>query len=384
VCSRFYAKNAQTKQWEPVADGTPGAKRGWDIDESRPTIVGDDLSVMPPCAVYDSPAFKTVEVTAAAYKRRDDAIGRLVTDTIRPDVMAFQEVSGEAAVREVLGAEANDYFVCSFDPKYKVQRLAFAWRKSLGQAVEPCQDHAAVSLPDLPPASQVRPAFSMALNIGGKRIRFLTVHLKSACVSPLDPNKGHLDEVHGADDPCPILQMQTLPLEAVVEHLGDGVDGFVVLGDFNRNLWQEFNAVVGDEPIRSDGSTDLTSPRPAGVKTRNLLREVFDGQPVSSAATLLSAHCPGTADVQTACEASKTVRLDAAQTKVLTAKAGLGCRNPVGLDQMLVSNTLLPSVVSTSKIAIGASGTSLPPDAQHPEPLLATSDHCPSVLELRF
>lgn len=385
VCSKSYLKNAQSKQWEPVADGTAGAKRGWDIDESRPTIVGDDLSVMPPCAVYDSPAFKTVEVTAASYARRDDAIGRLITGDVRPDVMAFQEVSGAAAVREILGASADDYFVCSFDPKYKVQRLAFAWRKSLGQAVESCQDHASVSLPDLPADTQVRPAFSVTLNLGGKRIRFLTVHLKSACVSPLDSDtKGHLDQVHGADDPCPILQQQTEPLEALVEHLGDGVDGFVVLGDFNRNLWQEFNGVKGDEPVRSDGSTDLTTARAAGVKTRNLLREVFDGQPVSSAATLLSAHCPGTADVQAACEASKTSKLDATQTKVLTARTGLGCRNPVGLDQLLVSTNILANVKSTNKVALGVLGLSEPPDAQHPEPLLAVSDHCPSVAELRW
>jgi 5'-nucleotidase (lipoprotein e(P4) family) len=384
VCSRSYVKNAQTRQWEPVADGTAGAQRGWDIDESRPTIVGDDLSVMPPCAVYDSPAFKTVEVTAVSYARRDEAIGKLVATQIRPDVMAFQEVSGAAAVREILGPQAADYVVCSFEPKYKVQRLAFAWRKEFGEPAEACQDQQAVSLPSLPTTSQVRPAFTVTLNVHGKRIRFLTVHLKSGCVTPLDPGKGRLDQEDGADDPCPLLQQQTEPLEQLVEHAGDGVDGFVVLGDFNRNLWHEENAVAGDEPVRSDGTTDLTTPRAAGVKTRNLLRDVFDGQPASSATLLLAAQCPGDASVVAACEASRTRRLTADETKLLTAKTGLGCRNPAGLDQLLVSRTLASNVGTINKMAIGVSGLSLPSDPQHPEPLLAVSDHCPSVVELRW
>ncbi|MBL8223443.1 MAG: hypothetical protein JNL62_29695, partial [Bryobacterales bacterium] len=44
-----------------------------------------------------------------------------------------------AAVREALGPAAADYVVCSYSG-YKVQRLAFAWRKSLGASIRPCQD----------------------------------------------------------------------------------------------------------------------------------------------------------------------------------------------------------------------------------------------------
>ena len=62
---------------------------------------------------------------------------------------------------------------------------------------------------------------------------------------------------------------------------------------------------------------------------------------------------------------------------------GLGCRNPIGLDFILMSDELAKSVVSTTKVPLGNLGRSLshcPP--QNPEPLLAVSDHCPLVAEI--
>ncbi len=338
---------------------------------------------MPPCNVFQSPAREGIEVTPAAYAKRSSQIASLLVKEIRPDVIAFQEVSGVDAVREALGSASNDFHVCSFGGSYKIQRLAFAWRKRLGVALENCADVKAISLPDLPVASQVRPGLILTLRISTKTVRFLTLHLKSGCVSALENDR--LDGNAGPNDPCPILQQQVSPIESALEKLGVGVDSFVVLGDFNRNLWHEANLVLGAEAIRSDGETDLTKPRAANVLTRNLLREVNDGTPPRSKANLLAASCTGSQAVVAACEASKFSVLSAAQRKVLTAKTGLGCRNPVGLDHILVSENLIPVVRMTTKISIGQFGTSLaakPPT--HPEPLLSVSDHCPLVVELEI
>jgi hypothetical protein len=212
-------------------------------------------------------------------------------------------------------------------------------------------------------------------------VRFMTVHLKSACVSPVDG--GRLDGNRGADDACPVLQQQVGPLETAFERMGAGVDGFVVLGDFNRNLWHEQRRIQGAEAVRSDGQVDLATDRPPGVATRNLLLEINDGAPSSSQAVLLSASCKGSAEIEAACGASKEGKIDAAQRRLLTGKQGLGCRNPVGLDHVLVSATLEPAVVGAVKVPIGVFGGSLaarPPE--HPEPLLAVSDHCPLVVDL--
>lgn len=381
-CSKNYAKDAQGV-WRLTPAGTADAKRGWEITESRVTLEGVDLSVMPPCAVYKTVAGQGIEVTTASYAKRLTQLARVLTSDVRPDVIAFQEVSGTQAVREALGSASSDYNVCSFDGAYKIQRLAFAWKKTLGNAVEGCADIKPISLPQLAPEQQVRPGHTVTLNLRGKKVRFLSVHLKSSCVSSLENDR--LDGNTGPEDSCPILRQQVAPIEEAWEQLHVGVDHFIVLGDFNRNLWHEANKVNGSEPIRSDNETDLSKPRAAGVATRNLLLEVNDGVPVSSKAELLSANCPGSPEVVAACEASKTAKLTGPERKVLIAAAGLGCRNPVGLDHLLVSQALLPNVKSVSKMPIGALGISLaarPP--QFVDPLLAVSDHCPVVAEIEF
>lgn len=379
-CSKTYAKNAQSGIWEVAQPQTTGARSGWAIDESRPVLEGVDLAVMPPCGVYRSPSRAGIAVTPGAWAKRNEQIAKVLHDDVKADVIALQEVSGVAAVREALGAAAADYEICSFS-QYKVQRMAFAWRKSLGATGATCHDVRGLSLPHLPLKDQVRPALVLTLQIAGKRFRFLTLHLKSACVSPLD--RGQLDGNSRADDPCPILQQQIAPLESVIEDLPRGVDHVVVLGDFNRNLGHEATRVKGAEPVRSDGSTDLARPRSGDVLTRNLLLEVNDGQPPQSRLVLLPSACGGSQAVAAACEAAKTRLLSTEERRSLGDRAGLGCRNAIGLDHILVSESLARAVTGASKVALGNFGRSLsarPPE--HPEPLLAVSDHCPLVADI--
>lgn len=379
-CDKSFAKNSQTGVWEVVAPQTAGARVGWTIDESRPSLEGVDLTVMPPCGVYRSPSRAGIAVTPSAWAKRNEQIAKVLREGVKADVIAFQEVSGVAAVREALGTAAADYEICSFTG-YKVQRLAFAWRKSLGTSTEPCRDIRELSLPQLPVKDQVRPGFTLTLQIDGKRVRFMTMHLKSSCVSPLD--RGQLDSNAGPRDPCPVLQQQVAPLEAAIEDLPKGVDHVIVLGDFNRNLGHEAAKVKGAEPVRSDGTGNLAAPRPASVLTRNLLMEANDGQPASSRLTLLQPVCKGSAEVSAACEASKSRLLSSEERRALSDRSGLGCRNPVGLDHVLVSSGLERAVMSAAKVPLGNLGRSLsarPPE--YPEPLLALSDHCPLVVEI--
>jgi hypothetical protein len=141
--------------------------------------------------------------------------------------------------------------------------------------------------------------------------------------------------------------------------------------------------VKGAEPLRSDGSTDLTRPRPAGVATRNLLLEVNDGQPASSKLTLLSARCAGSPGVAAACDAARTRLLTQDERRMLSDREGLGCRNAVGLVHVLASDRLAKAVTSTVKVPLGNLGRALPArQPQHPDPLLAVSDHCPLVAEI--
>lgn len=376
VCNRRYLRNAATGIWE--VSEADGATVGWQVTERRAKLQGVDLTRMPPCAVYQDGRRQGVAVTPAAWARRNSQIQTIITTRLAADVYAFQEVSGVAAVRQALGSVANDYHVCSFDGQYKVQRLAFAWKKSLGAAAEPCQVVHDLSLPSLPIDDQVRPGLTLGLRLQGRLIRFLTVHLKSACVSSLD--RGLLDGDDPAS-PCSILHQQVAPLEAAFERLGAGAVPFVALGDFNRNLWHEEREVAGSDAVRSDGTRNLKGPRAASVRTRNLWKEINDGEPPDSRAVLLALRCEGAS--AELCEAGKQRLLDRKEVRELGSPELMGCRNPIGLDQAMVSESLARSVQSAQKLPIGRFGGTLaarPPS--HPEPALAVSDHCPTLITL--
>ena len=190
-CGQSFALNQATGIFEPSTTGQ--TKPGWELRWGRNAKIKWDIAKKPPCDVFQS-NFKIVPVTESAYQKRAQQISEFIRSNVDADIMAFQEVSGETAVREVLPNSGADYEVCSFDT-FKVQRLAIAWKRSLGSSTD-CVVEKSLSLPQLDPTDQVRPGLSVTLQIDGKPLRIMTVHLKSSCVSPLE-DRGKLD---GAGD----------------------------------------------------------------------------------------------------------------------------------------------------------------------------------------
>ncbi|MCA1473000.1 endonuclease/exonuclease/phosphatase family protein [Bradyrhizobium sp. IC3195] len=370
-CGQPFALNPASGLFELSTAGA--TKPGWELKWGRNAKIKWDIAAKPPCDVYQA-NFKIVPVTEAAYQKRSQQLQDFIRTNLDPDIITFQEVSGATAVREVLPNNGADYEICSFDT-FKVQRLAIAWKKNLGTGSD-CGVVAPLSLPDLAAVDQVRPGLSLTLQIDGKPLRVMTVHLKSSCVSPLE-DRGKLD---GGGDACAILQKQVRPLEDWLEASSASMP-VVLMGDFNRNLSHEKNS-IGKSDIRSDGS-DPASSLPSGVLVRSLYGEVNDGAPTSSALSHLEPECPVNPVAKQLCERSKRELFDQEAVKPLTKADSLGCRNPLGLDQMLVSASLsIPD--PAIKVAIGRFGGTRPAGQGHPDPLLAISDHCPSKATLRF
>jgi len=370
-CGQPFALNSAGTMYEPSSAGTPGWGLDWDRDAPIPPLW--DLSVLPPCNVFQDASRKVVPVTATAYSKRASQIATKIGQDLGADIIAFEEVSGEQAVRDVLPNGGADYNVCSFTD-YKVQRLAFAWKKEFGDA-SVCRPEKPVSLPGESAKNQVRPGLTFELSIDGKLARFLAVHLKSSCVSPLDgttdPKRGKLE---GDEANCVILQEQVSPLEAWIEREAPADGRIVVLGDFNRSLWFE---AQNSESVRIDGS-DPTSALPSSTMVRNLVKEINDGSPANSKLTLLHETCPAVAQDKALCDDPTTV-VDAARRKearrVLPFTENLGCRNPMELDHILLGPAFTSS--GGEKVSLGRMGRTLPASAEHPDPLLALSDHCP-------
>jgi endonuclease/exonuclease/phosphatase family metal-dependent hydrolase len=378
ACGAPFVQNSATGLWEPAADpAAPGLKRGWDLKWGRGAKIVWDIGVRAPCDVYQV-NWKVVPVTEAAYAKRLGQVTAVLAG-LDADVLAFQEVSGEQSVREVLPDNGAGYGFCAFS-SHAVQRLVVAWKTSLGAGVE-CEVEDALSLPDNPADRRPRPGLSVVLVIDGKRLRVMTVHLKSSCVSPLEatdrnPQKGQLA---GGDDNCVILQQQVRPLEAWLEAKATGPT--VVLGDFNRNLPHELHALKPKD-VRTDGS-DPKGPRAPGVLARSLIGEVNDGAPDGTLLSLVNVACPTNAVTADYCRRAKTEALTGEALRPLTRSENLGCRNPVGLDHVLVSQTLAAGA-SAEKVPLGRLGGTRPASDRFPDPLLAVSDHCPVRVRVSF
>jgi endonuclease/exonuclease/phosphatase family metal-dependent hydrolase len=363
ACSAPFALDNGT--WKPAASATADTKPGWELPWGRNAPVQWDIGVLPPCDIYQANR-AVVPITEAAYATRVARIGSIVRDQLKADVIAFQEVSGAPAVRELLG---QGFEVCSYEG-HKVQRLAIAWKKSLGAGR--CAVEWPLSLPQRALRDQVRPGLSLALNVDGKPLKVLTVHLKSSCVSPFDERaaegRGQLDS---AEPNCVSLQQQVAPLEAWVDREAADGSALVLLGDFNRNLAHEASE-PSDAAARSAGGS-ATDPHGPGVKVRSLWRELNDGQPV--ALRLLDSQCTPDVDAPGLCKLAKSRNLEREQMNALRSGEALGCRNPLGLDHIVVGGPV-QAPEGAFKHPLGRLALTLTAKDGR-EAQLGVSDHCP-------
>ncbi|MEN9395722.1 MAG: hypothetical protein RLZ81_252 [Pseudomonadota bacterium] len=361
ACGQKFSKSADGL-WRPDA---AGPKTGWQLRWGRDAKIEWDIGQLPPCDVWQS-RFKPVPVTEAALAKRRQQIAEVLATKVNADVIAFQEVSSVQAVREVLPDGGRDYEVCGFT-SHKVQRLAFAWKRKVASAVGTCEVYAPLALPDRPVKEQPRPGLSVTLRIGGHVTRFMTVHLKSSCVSPLEGGGGTRGQLASDDKACSVLQAQLQPLETWLQERSQGVDAVVMLGDFNRNIAHEAS-LPANTPVRSQG------------RSTNLWREVNDGVPAASLLTALDTACPLDATSAALCKDAKSRVLDKPEMAQLTDAKALGCRNPIGLDHIAVrlpAGAAAGAVPVAEKVALGFLGRTLEASDKRPEPLLAVSDHCP-------
>lgn len=361
ACGQKFSKSADGL-WRPDA---AGPKTGWQLRWGRDAKIEWDIGQLPPCDVWQS-RFKPVPVTEAALAKRRQQIAEVLATKVNADVIAFQEVSSVQAVREVLPGGGRDYEVCGFT-SHKVQRLAFAWKRKVASAVGTCEVYAPLALPDRPVKEQPRPGLSVTLRIGGHVTRFMTVHLKSSCVSPLEGGGGTRGQLASDDKACSVLQAQLQPLETWLQERSQGVDAVVMLGDFNRNIAHEAS-LPANTPVRSQG------------RSTNLWREVNDGVPATSLLTALDTACPLDATSAALCKDAKSRVLDKPEMAQLTDAKALGCRNPIGLDHIAVrlpAGAAAGAVPVAEKVALGFLGRTLEASDKRPEPLLAVSDHCP-------
>lgn len=175
------------------------------------------------------------------YRRNRNDIARLAAyaDRLDADVVALQEVDGEAIAAEVFRP-----------PRYRilltgdsvVQRVGVAIRATLH--VERHEDVQALNVypPTAPHA--LRSGLDISITDGKTSLRLLVVHLKTGCWDNPWSERQHS---------CPTLESQFAVLDDWMLERQDEGESFAVAGDFNRRMTPKdpfFLRLTQETPLR--------------------------------------------------------------------------------------------------------------------------------------
>ncbi len=246
----------------------------------------------------DHPCRDTADLaTWPAYVRKLDALRamfrRLEATGVR--LVAVQEVFDAGAVRAIL------------PPGWRVattreqrgapdiaQHVGVAWHESL--RVRDVALEASLADSGLP-SRPLRPGLAFTVDVGGKPVRALVVHLKAGCRSrdldlPLTSKDAALpdDRRDAVISDCALLRYQLPALEGWID--ANAAHDFAVLGDFNRTLLREPVAETERYRTRMDGTSAADpigrctvvregsrSEVRCDVRTRAMFPEINDGSP---------------------------------------------------------------------------------------------------------
>lgn len=137
---------------------------------------------------------------------------------LNADIVAFEEVDGVAMAKKAYGSKYA--FHTTDEPD--VQKPGFAIRKGIKFTRNP--DFADLDVIADRPRSLRRGA-DVTVQVAGKKIRMLAVHLKSGCPA---------QSLNSGGDNCPLLKQQLPVLAQWVKERVDEKMPFMILGDFNR------------------------------------------------------------------------------------------------------------------------------------------------------
>lgn len=367
VCSAPAVNYCDTRAWiergSKVATDAEKARAAKCQADTQAAAGGREASMrVPPCNAYRAPRpapgaprmDPALSRVPAAYQEKIDQLTATVDRLIAGEgvrVIAFQEVSGAAVVKLVLGKHHDKFDVCAARHD-AFQTLAFAWDRTLTTRPGICETESRLAILD--PANdpnafrRVRPGLAVTLTINGEPVTFMNVHLKAGCASVTNENARYPGRL--LDDPaeaCEGLNRQVAPLEAWIESVARKSPRFVWMGDFNRRIDDEEKLAIAKDKVRSGGSDPAGAHKAANgkVDTRYLWPELNDGTP--------------------------------AMYQVPLSTTEGGCTGFTGLDHIVISEPLKklnPGVVPSKKIGV----------AQKPHQAIETSDHCPRLAQLKL
>lgn len=337
----------------------------------------------------DHPCRDTADLgTWPRYAEKLDALRAMFQnlDEQGVDLVALQEVFGAAAVRAILPAGWSVTTTRELPGTPAIaQHVGVAWRGGVT-----ARDFAAVNslvdsgVPDRP----LRPGLAFTVDVAGKPVRMLVVHLKAGCRSrdldaPLTPKDARLapERQTSISSDCAMLRYQLPALEDWID--ANARRDFALLGDFNRTLLREPPMESATYRTRLDGSAagDPLGPctmqrdgkrwvAQCRARTRAIFPELNDGHPVG--AVLWRARFA---------DAGKSGTIRKGGSGDCSIAGAHGDLTHDGIAHVLISESLkrrLSADALTMRVVNYPGGDGQPLRA-HPDRALP-SDHCPHVV----
>jgi len=357
-----------------------------------PDACASDRDGWPKAAHYpdDHPCRETADLaTWPRYTQKLAALRAMFDrlDQLGVRLVALQEIYDVAAVRAILppqwsAASTREHGSAATT----AQHVGVAWRHD----VKLRDLHAVDSLADSGvPSRPLRPGLSFSVEVAGKPVRVLVVHLKAGCRSrdldtPLTLRDAVLaDERRDAiSSDCALLRYQLPALEGWID--ANAAHDFAILGDFNRTLLREPLADSASYRTRLDGTA---ASDPIGrctiervgnklvancdVRTRAIFPEINDGKPPG--AVLWRARF---ADL------GRSGAIARGSTGDCTIPGRRGDLTHDGIDHIVISASLKKRLNADSIVMRVVNYTDADAKPLRATPALALpSDHCPHVVD---
>ncbi len=226
--------------------------------------------------------------TPEAFQLKVDALAARAAE-LGSDIYAFQEVSDADAVRRILPAGAYDVFVPDL---VHPQNVAFAVKRGLGVSATDLRTVEDLVVCDLDnPRHCTRPGLELSVTHNGRPLRLLNVHLKSGCRrDPVNLPRGLSEQQYcalGRPDltpggACAMLRAQVPALEAWIDGQAAADLSFIVLGDFNRDLFGDLRREARLCLDRAASRSAAREPITGDTRIESLFREISDGSPAGA------------------------------------------------------------------------------------------------------
>ena len=356
-----------------------------------PDACASDRDNWPHAARYpdDHPCRETLDLSRPSrYATKLHALRAMWArlDALGVRLVALQEVFDASAVRAIMPPQWSVATTREMPGASAIaQHVGVAWRRDADvRALELVASLADSGLPDRP----LRPGLAFTVDVGGKPVRVLVIHMKAGCRSrdldmPLGARDSLLDPARrdAITADCALLRYQLPSLEGWVD--ANASRDFAVTGDFNRTILRE---PVADSPTYRTRADGTTAKDPLGrctidrqgsrvtvqcdARTRAIFPELNDGDPPG--AVLWRARFADQARNGTITKGSSGDCSIAGSRGDLTHD---------GIDHIVISESLkkrlAPSALTMRAINyLNDTGTPLRGDRDVALP----SDHCPHVV----